>query len=49
MSQPIGAGTLSLKPKYIKADMDGAVLYYKTEYIIIYTLNIQSSEALPGS
>src|SRR5947207_4085899 len=45
MSQHIGAGTLSPKPKHIKADVDGAAPHhYKAEYIIIYTSNIQSQK-----
>ena len=44
MSQRIGAGTLSPKPKHVKTDVDGATLYYKAEYIIIRTSNIQSQK-----
>ena len=44
MSQPIGAGTLSPKPKHVKADVDGAAPHYKTEYIIIRASNIQSQK-----
>ena len=44
MSQPIGAGTLSPKPKHVKADMDRATPYYKAEYIIIHASNIQSQK-----
>ena len=45
MSQCIRAGTLSPKPKHVKADMNGATsYYYKAEYIIIHTSNIQSQK-----
>src|SRR2546421_11043780 len=45
MSQCIGAGTLSPKPKHIKADVNGAASHhYKAEYIIIHTLSIQSQK-----
>ena len=45
MSQPIEAGTLSPKPKHVKADVDGAAPhYYKAEYIIIHASNIQSQK-----
>ena len=49
MSQPIGAGTLSPKPKHIKADVDEAAPYYKAEYIIICASNILCDQSYPES